>query len=358
MRIITTQIRKLVQVLYLRDKSRRVELLVLAILSMLAIESCTGTSKPIISTTTSAQNSSVSSPIPHNPEPTPSAETHITQEINSPEMVQVSLVTINDFSIVKISDNLYRISILLPTFSYQVNKQDGYDLIEIADGYPNQTPGAPVLPLFEVIRLLLPHNGEIKTSNLLQGHIEAINDLNVPTVEVKPFSEGGITFVDLPAKDQLMPSDTELLSHQQLSQNEWLFLFSPFQYNPQTDEMRLWQEVEVQIDYAISTTLALGSIETDSNIIEPGDIILLQIPLWNLGTNHQAINISLSLLNPNGEIVNTSISSLLEVRSASENRLEVVWEPELMPGIWNCILRITDKDGQLLGLAGFDIQVR
>ena len=53
-------------------------------------------------------------------------------------------------------------------------------------------PGAPVLPIVELTRLWLPTGGRVTSAEVVSDVLETIGPLQIPTVRVRPFSEGGI----------------------------------------------------------------------------------------------------------------------------------------------------------------------
>jgi hypothetical protein len=336
----------------------RHSLIGISILAVLALASCrpvdTATPGAVQPTTTlSSPNSSTS------PQPTQKTQGEASPQVVSPGEVRVTVQALKQYPLVKIAAGRYQLSVNLPQIAYRVTSENGYDFVQVNGAQPNQTPGAPVLPYLELARLLIPPGGRVVSATLTGARTQPIGKWDVPTVSVEPFSEGGITYTDMPQVDQTLPSDP--LSFQSLSQNEWLFLFSPFSYNPQTREV--WQHLAdaAQIEFTAAEPLALGSLEITPSTIQSasGGSVHLQLPLWNLGTGPVSAKITLALIGASEETISQASSpASIEVTPASENLLLVDWQPEWKPGAWNLVLSLTGSKGESLGTASTDVTVR
>jgi len=167
-----------------------------------------------------------------------------------------------------------------------------YHLLPIAGGSMAVSDGSPVLPYLRAFTLTLPVSGTVSGVDVTGIISQVVGPYNVPTAEMRPFTEGGTAFTSTTTLTGLYP--TELVAWQRIG-DDLLFTVYPIQHDPATGETVYHSQVAVEVTYETPSDLAVSDVAVDREVVHPGDPVTVRAIVTNLSDAPVSLTATLAL---------------------------------------------------------------
>jgi hypothetical protein len=231
----------------------------------------------------------------------------------------------------------------------EVRDSTPYDLFSIEGGDTAVGPDAPILPFVEAHTLPLPYGATILAVQV-QSDPAYIGTFNIPIADVKPFSEGGMSYKTDTDITEPFPENDHLVQYQR-SGDGMLFTVFPIQHNPLTDETWFHSTFDVQVTYSAPITLAISEFTTDKTHYIPGEPVQTTTRIHNVGDTDTVITAALQIQNEFDEVLGEQLSGAFTVTAGGSYVLPLTWVGEIADGAYTARVNLLDGETVLAGAA-------
>ncbi len=254
--------------------------------------------------------------------------------------------TLRRSQVVQVAAASYSQTFTVDIAGYTVTQDQGYDIISVSGGSLNFSDGYPALPFLEGYTLTLPFSSTVTSVQIVSSTSSSIGTYNVPIVEIRPWSDGGMVYTTTTDINYFYPA--ELVSIQQNSEGS-SFYVSPVQYNPTTNETTFYNHLEVQVTYDAPLKVAVTDFATDKTSYTPGETINTKVVIANVGASGTSLTTTLTIKNALGQTVATQISDPFTVSGSGSHTQHLAWTGILAEGSYEAVLVISDGTSLLGG---------
>jgi hypothetical protein len=236
---------------------------------------------------------------------------------------------------------------------YQAGKVEGFDLLTIPGGELDYSDGYPVVPFVEGFALPLPSGATVEGVQIVDQHSRNVGPYNLPTVRVLPFTQGGIQYTDETTLNSLYPTELVVV---EVRNDTALFHVSPIQHNPTSNATRFYGHLELAITYSTPHNLTVTDLTTDHESYKPGQPIVSEGRMHNVGDGAENVTVHLSIVDAFGVEVGTVDTGVVPVPAGGTRDLQLTWPGTLPGGAYNVVWHVK-KVSETVATAARSIQV-
>jgi hypothetical protein len=243
--------------------------------------------------------------------------------------------------------------VVLDIAEYQASKIEDFDLLSIPGGELGYSDGHPLVPFVEGLSLVLPLGAKVESVQITDQRYRNVGPYNLPTIHVLPFSEGGIQYTDDTTLNSLYPAELVTV---QVRNDTALFHVSPIQHNPTSNATRFYDHLALAITYSTPHSLTVTDLSTDRETYRPGQPIVSEGRIHNVGDGAENVTIHLSIVDAFGAEVGAVDTGAVSVPAGGTRDLQLTWPGTLPGGAYN-VLWLVKKGGETVATATKSIQV-
>ena len=245
-------------------------------------------------------------------------------------------------------------TIEIKNLTYNITKIDGYDIISIEPICKlSYKQGCPVVPYIEVYSLPLPEDANITNISIVSSSSQSIGNYKVPIADIKPFSQGGLSFTN---KTNITGFYPQNLTEYEKTSGGYVFYIYPIKINPQTHETIFYQNITINIVYQTPTPITITDFSPSKTEYVTGEPINASLTVENVGADTlTGLRANLSLKDQYGKVRASSLSAPFDVASGESKTVYVTLSQNLPHGSYLAEIKVVNSTGYVLGSSSEDI---
>jgi len=229
----------------------------------------------------------------------------------------------------------------------------GFDLLQIQDFAQRAQDGQPVLP-YATMELVLPLSATITGRVFTPTQPVTLTNLNIPTV-LKGVPIPGGPLGGYTTTTGTYPATVTLTIHDMGSYRLARFYVTPVAYNAAADVARLYQSVDLQVQYDTPRTVALTYFSANKLRYLPGDPVTITASMYNAGSPAETVTPTLQIIDAQGQITGTTGAPFV-VPAGGSYDLNMSWTGYLDGDVYTARL-LLNQGGEVVAGAGRQIFV-
>ena len=253
--------------------------------------------------------------------------------------------------------NRYTRTLVLSVEDYNVEADDGFEVVTIPGTELTFYHRKPVLPKLYAPSIFLPADAQVVEVSMIGGSDVALGRVNIPAAQASTTTAPAESYTSDADVSGMYP---EVIYGYDVNTSprhvEVLPFVFPVQHDPESMETVLWESVTLELTYETRGTVAVVQISTDRLSYASDEDIEVAATVCNADDSEALLHLILTVENEYGDVLTRDTRTEVSVLPGETSEVRMLWPSRLEPGSYRATLSVWARDEQVAAAsAGFQV---